>query len=118
MDDPRHGDKETNGTELSGKAGAFEGKIRGFRIADLVLAVVVIWALAVKPYIDGERERARDEATAKEHAKIADAQEKMAVAFTELSFIITIPPEQRGALNLAMPQSLRDKLYHDPRRMR
>lgn len=117
MDDPRHGDRSD--TELEVKApGGFNGKIRGFRMADLVLGVIVIWALAVKPYLDGEREKSREEAVAKEHGKIAEAQERMATAFTEFSFIITLGQDQRTALNLTMPQSLRDKIYPEPRRTR
>ena len=117
MKDPRHGDECS--TELEGEApGGFKGKIRGFRIADLILAVVVVWALAVKPYLDSERDRARDAAIAKEHSTIAEAQEKIAVAFTEFAYIITLEQDRRSALNLSMPQSLREKIYSEPRRAR
>lgn len=110
-DDPRHG-----GTEFSGKAGMFEGKIRGFRIADLVMAIIIIWALAVKPYLDSERENKRDIAIAKEHAAIAEAQKEFTSAFNEFSYIILLPADQRQGLNMGMPQSLRDKLFDRPTR--
>ena len=111
MEDPRHGDEDT---EASVEGPGFKSKIRGFRMADVVLAVVVIWALAVKPYFDTQRDNERETAIAKEHAAIAAAQEKIAVAFTEFSYIISMPQEQRSALNLTMPQSLREKLLDLP----
>lgn len=115
MEDPRHGDR----VEAEGQTpGGWKGKIRGFRIADLVMAVIVIWALAVKPYMDSERDEKREAAISKEHSVIAEAQKDIAVAFTEFSYIISMPQDQRAALNLSMPQSLREKLYDGPRRPR
>lgn len=118
QEDPRHGNN--NGlVDAEGEApGGFKGKIRGFRIADLVMAVIVIWALAVKPYLDAEREDRREQAIAREHKVIAEAQEKMAVAFAEFSYIISMRQERREELNISMPQSLREKLYDSPRRTR
>lgn len=113
MEDPRHGDEDT---EAQVEGPGFKGKIRGFRMADVVLAVVVLWALAVKPYLDSQRDNERETAMAKEHAAIAAAQEKIAVAFTEFSYIIAMPQDQRSALNLTMPQSLRDKVWDNRRR--
>ncbi len=111
--DPRHPEED----EISAKApGGWQGKIRGYRIADIVLAALVIWGFGLKPYFDSQRENARDAALAKEHSIIAEAQTRMAIAFTEFSYILALPQEQRILLNLDMPQSLRDKLYIDPRR--
>lgn len=112
-----------NGTEIEATGpGGWRGRVKNVRFIDIVVAVCLIYTVVVGPYLDKERDDKRMSERTREHLSIIEAvksvgasQRETTEALEELSYVVTLDTEERKGLNLAMPPSLRQKVYSDRR---
>jgi hypothetical protein len=72
-------------------------KITNIRVMDLVLVVLVLWSQVVQPYLDKEHVSVKEST---EHAQIIQG-------IKEIVYVLSLEPDERKQLQLAMPESLR-----------
>lgn len=109
---------DDNGPELDAEIAGQKVRSKGIRFLDLVVGACLIYAVIVKPYFDDRRTDTNWEARKKEHQEIAEASKVISQTMSELSYIVSLDPEERKRLNLSMPDSLRERMYDDRRRAR
>lgn len=109
---------EDSGPEFEGKIAGQEVRAKGIRFLDLVVGACLIYAVIVKPYFDDQRADTRWELMKKEHNNIAETTKLMAQSIAELSYIVSLDTDERKSLKLAMPDSMRERMYDDRRRAR
>lgn len=97
--------------EGEANAGPLKARWRGVRFIDMIIAVIILWAVVVKPMRDEERANLVLSAHTQEHTAIVAAQERMTESMSEFSYILALPQAERERLNLVMPYSLRRKIY-------
>lgn len=91
-------------------------KTQGFHLGNILqMAIVALLAFGVYLFLD-MRNEARStwermgNAAKAEHAALSVSIDHQTESQEEMNYILTLNPQQREALNLAMPKSLRDKI--------
>lgn len=87
----------------------FEIEIRGHDVLMVLVAVAIAWLV----FASLEQREGRTAAVSNisvEHKAIVEGMKRQEEATIDLIYIMTLTPEQRIALKLDMPQSLRQKL--------
>lgn len=113
----REEDQPVVDVEVAGQ----KARLRGYRSMDVIgiFGFLAMCACAFLLWNDFKQDaRAAVIATAKEHQELRDSNRQVAVAVAEFAWILTLKQDDREKLNLAMPESLRNRLYEDPRRGR
>lgn len=87
----------------------FEIEIRGHDVL-MVLIAVVLSGLTFMAFEQREGRQAAVANITVEHKAIVDGLKRQEEATVDLIYVMTLTPEQRVALKLDMPQSLRKKL--------
>jgi len=77
----------------------------------LVLAAVVMLAL----YMHDQKAAVRAEVIVKGAATVASNQEHFEHALEEMIYVLSLSPEERARMKLAMPPSLRDRILKQER---
>lgn len=87
----------------------FEVEVRGHDILMVVVAVALAWLVFASIEQREGRQIAVSNITV-EHKAIVDGLRRQEEATVDLIYVMTLSPEQRTALKLDMPPSLRHKL--------